>query len=77
MNAVVADFARGGSIASHFGVFGLAQAAGSVVGNLVGGLLYTIAGEASPVALVPWFVFFGWGILVAIAFWTRGPRPRQ
>lgn len=76
MNAVVADYARGGSIASHFGVFGLAQAVGSVLGNLLGGLLYTIAGEAGPVALVPWFVFFGWGSLVAIAFWTRGPKPR-
>lgn len=76
MNAVVADYARGGSIASHFGVFGLAQVVGSVLGNLLGGLLYTIAGEAGPFALVPWFVFFGWGSLVAIAFWTRGPKPR-
>lgn len=43
MNSVTADFASAGSIASHLGVFRLAQALGSIIGNLAGGLLYTLA----------------------------------
>lgn len=75
MNSVTADFASAGSIASHFGVFGLAQAVGSIIGNLAGGLLYTLAQGSGPVADLPWFLFLLWGGVMAAAFWTLGPKP--
>ena len=53
MNSVTADFASAGSIASHLGVFRLAQALGSIIGNLAGGLLYTLAWGSGPVADLP------------------------
>ncbi len=74
MNAVTADFAATGSIASHFGVFGLAQAVGSVIGNLAGGLLYTLSKGSGPASELPWLMFLLWGVIVGIAFWTLGPR---
>lgn len=75
MNAVTADFAATGSIASHFGVFGLAQAVGSVIGNLAGGLLYTMSKGSGPTAGIPWMMFLVWGVIVGVAFWTLGPQP--
>lgn len=74
MNSVTADFAGSGSIASHFGVFGLAQAVGSIIGNLVGGLLYSLS-EKGPITELPWIIFLLWGVVVAAIFWAVGPRP--
>lgn len=75
MNAVVAEYAQNGSIASHFGVLGLAQAVGGVVGSLGGGLLYLLAAGGGAGAQVPWLIFLAWGIGVAAAFYKFGPSP--
>lgn len=77
MNAVTSDFAAAGSIASHFGVFGLAQAVGTVIGNLAGGLLYTVAQGNRPASDIPWLMFLLWGGVMATAFWTLGPRHQR
>lgn len=77
MNAVTADFAQAGSIASHFGVFGLAQALGSVVGGLAGGALYALADGSGLLQQIPWFVFLLWGLGVGVAFWAFGPRTQN
>ncbi len=69
MNAVAAGYAPDGSIASYFGVQGLAFAVGGVVGNTVGGLLYTVAAGSGVVARLPWFAFLAWGVLLAAVFW--------
>lgn len=75
MNSVTADFAGTGSIASHFGVFGLAQAVGSIIGNLVGGVLYSLSEKHGPITELPWIIFLIWGVVVAAIFWAAGPRP--
>lgn len=79
MSAVVADYAQGGSIASYFGVLGLAQAVGGVVGNLGGGLLYLLADGTGARAQLPWLVFLAWGAVVAATFYKFGPgsSPRR
>lgn len=69
MNAVAANHAPDGSVASYFGVQGLAFAIGGAIGSTAGGLLYTLAAGSGAVALVPWFAFLAWGVLLAIAFW--------
>lgn len=74
MNAVVSDFADGDAVASYFGAVGLAQAVGGMTGSLVGGALYTVAGEGGPYAQLVWYFFAGAGAVVAVAFWARGPR---
>lgn len=78
MNAVAAGYATDGSIASYFGVQGLAFAIGGVVGNTVGGLLYTVAAGTGVVATLPWFAFLVWGVLLAVLFRRPGSlRPAR
>ncbi|WP_029253967.1 MFS transporter [Paraoerskovia marina] len=74
MNAVVSDFAGTTSVASYFGVLGLAQAVGGILGNLAGGFLYTVAQGDGPAANLVWFFFLGWGLLMAVLFLRFGPR---
>lgn len=74
-NAVVADFSLGSSVASYFGVLGLAHAVGGVIGSSGGGALYSLIENGGPLSQVPWWVFLGWGALVAVAFRLLGPRP--
>jgi len=71
MNAVVAGYATDGSIASYFGVQGLAYGVGGVVGSITGGLLYGVAPVGGWVSLTPWLAFLGFG--VAMAFVLRRP----
>lgn len=68
MNAVAADHATDGSVASYFGVQGLAFAIGGVIGNTAGGLLYTLAAGSGAGAKLPWFALLTWGVLLALAF---------
>lgn len=75
MNAVAAGYAPDGSIASYFGVQGLAFAIGGVVGNTVGGLLYTVAAGSGVAARLPWFAFLAWGVLLAALFQRPGSAP--
>lgn len=77
MNAVVSDFAGESSVASYFGVLGLAQAVGGIVGNLLGGLLYTVAQNGGPGSELVWFFFLGWGGLMAVLLLWLGPRSEQ
>lgn len=72
MNAVASGYAPDGAVASYFGVQGLAFAIGGVIGNTVGGLLYTVAGGTGAAALVPWFVFLAWGVVLAVVFSRPG-----
>ncbi|PFG32363.1 MFS transporter [Sanguibacter antarcticus] len=72
MNAIAAGYAKDGSVASYFGVQGLAFAIGGVIGNTMGGLLYTLAGGSGGVALVPWFVFLVWGAVLALVLLRPG-----
>jgi DHA1 family multidrug resistance protein-like MFS transporter len=71
MNAVVAGYATDGSVASYFGVQGLAYAVGGVVGSITGGLLYGVAATGGWVAVTPWLAFLGLG--VALALMLRRP----
>ncbi|SDD63645.1 MFS transporter, DHA1 family, multidrug resistance protein [Sanguibacter gelidistatuariae] len=71
MSAVVAGFATPGATASYFGVQGIAQAVGGVVGNVGGGLLYTLASGTGLVAWTPWLAFALWG--AACAFFLLRP----
>ena len=78
MNAVAAGYATDGSIASYFGVQGLAFAIGGVVGNAVGGLLYTVAEGSGVVATLPWFAFLAGGVLLAVLLQRPGSlRPAR
>ncbi len=78
MNAVASGYAPDGSVASYFGVQGLAFAIGGVIGNTVGGLLYTVAAGTGAVALLPWFAFLAWGIVLAAVFRRPGAlRPAR
>lgn len=69
LNSVAAGYAPDGSVASYFGVQGLAFAIGGIGGNILGGLLYTLAQGDGVMAQLPWFAFLGWGILLALVFW--------
>ena len=71
MSAAVADFATPGATASYFGVQGIAHAVGGVVGNVAGGLLYTLAAGTGVVAWTPWIAFALWG--AACAFFLARP----
>lgn len=78
MNSVVSSFTRSGSVASYFGVLGLAHAVGGVAGQAAGGLIYTIAAAGGAASGLVWWAFPAWGIVVAIAFIWAGPRvPRE
>ncbi len=72
MNAVASTYASEGSVASYFGVQGLAFAIGGVIGNTLGGFLYTLAAGSGPIVLLPWFFFLAWGVLLAALFWRPG-----
>lgn len=76
LNAVVSTFAPDGSVASYFGVQGLANAIGGIAGSLAGGAIYTIAAGESDAAAWVWFTFPVWGAYVAVMFLLFGPRPR-
>ncbi len=75
MNSRVSSFAPEDSVASYFGVHGLALAVGGILGGVGGGLLYGLAEHGA----APWLthapeVFFAlWSIGVAI-FLARRPR---
>ncbi len=75
MNSTVSSFAPEGSMASYFGVHGLALAAGGVLGGLGGGALYGLAERAGSwwVGHLPELVFGLWGIGVA-TYLVRLPR---
>lgn len=81
MNSEVSRYADTSSVASYFGVHGLALAVGGVVGSVGGGALYGLLDSGDPlVAAVPWVGLGGWGVLIALLFaWrqrrSRGPRP--
>ena len=78
MNAVVSDFTPAGSVASYFGVLGLANAVGGIAGQAAGGALYTVAaGGGGAGTTQVWWAFPAWGLLVAVAFVSAGPRPRS
>lgn len=77
LNAVVSNFAPDGSVASYFGVQGLATAIGGIIGSTAGGLIYTIAGSSGPAAFWVWFSFPLWGALVCLLFVLFGPRDRS
>ncbi|WP_372593887.1 MFS transporter [Actinotalea sp.] len=64
-NAIASGYAPDGAVASYFGVQGLAFAIGGMVGNTVGGLLYTVAAGDGAASTVPWFVFLAWGLVLA------------
>ncbi|RYV52123.1 MFS transporter [Pengzhenrongella frigida] len=72
MNAAVAGYSSDGSVASYFGVQGLALAVGGVVGNLVGGALYGLAARGGWVALTPWVGFLTWGLVLALVLRRPG-----
>ena len=63
------------SIASYFGVHGLALAVGGILGGVGGGALYGFAGHAGSPLLqrLPEIVFAVWGVAVAV-FLVRGGR---
>lgn len=75
MSSVVADFATPGATASYFGVQGVAQAVGGVVGSVGGGLLYALAESQGLVALTPWVAFAVWGSVCALFLTRRGVVP--
>lgn len=64
MNTLVSRFADPERMASFFGVNGLALAAGGVVGNIGGGVLYELARTPGYAAL-PWLVFGCWAVVAA------------
>ena len=74
MNSTVSTFAQEDSIASYFGVHGLALAVGGIIGGVGGGALYGLAGQAdaSWTARLPEVIFALWSIGVAI-FLVRSP----
>ena len=72
MNAVAATYATDGSVASYFGVQGLAFAIGGVIGGIVGGLFYSLAAGSGPVSVLPWFGFLAWGLVLALVFRRPG-----
>lgn len=71
LNAIVSDFAPPGSVASYFGVQGLATAVGGILGSALSGVVYPLA--ATEWATTAWTVFAVWGILVALLFIAFGP----
>ena len=73
MNSTVSSFAREDSIASYFGVHGLALALGGILGGVGGGLLYGVAerGTSLWLAHLPEVVFTLWSIGVAILLLRR------
>ncbi|GHJ57595.1 MFS transporter [Nocardioides sp. OK12] len=73
MNSEVSRYADPSSVASYFGVHGLALAIGGVVGNLGGGFMYGRLG-GTDAAAVPWLVLGGWGLVVCALFLRRS-RP--
>ena len=78
MNSRVSSFAQEDSVASYFGVHGLALAVGGIIGGVGGGILYGLAEPGG----IPWLthapeaVFALWSVGVA-AFLVRGTRPRD
>ncbi|WP_061961157.1 MFS transporter [Demequina flava] len=75
MNAVVSTFAPSTSIASYFGLQGLATAIGSVTGSTIGGVIYSAAGGGG--ATYMWWFFPAWGAFVAVLFVVIAPGGRQ
>ncbi len=75
MNSTVSTYAQEDSIASYFGVHGLALAVGGILGGVGGGALYGFAGHAGSPLLqrLPEIVFAVWGVAVAV-FLVRGGR---
>ena len=75
MNSTVSSFAPEGSMASYFGVHGLALAAGGVLGGLGGGAMYGFADTAGSwwPGHLPELVFGLWGLVVA-TYLVRLPR---
>ncbi|GAA1946862.1 MFS transporter [Microbacterium aquimaris] len=71
MNAVVSGFAPDGSVASYFGVQGLATAIGAITGSAIGGVVYSVAG--SDPRTWAWLFFPVWGAVVASAFAVARP----
>lgn len=78
MNSRVSSFAQEDSIASYFGVHGLALAVGGIVGGVGGGVLYGLAelGGTAWLRHAPEIVFALWSVCVAV-FLVRSPRPRR
>ncbi|GAA3634878.1 MFS transporter [Microbacterium awajiense] len=75
LNAIVSDFAPDGSVASYFGVQGLATAVGSILGSTLSGVIYPLADTAW--AAIAWAVFPVWAAIVATLLWTWGPREQS
>ncbi len=77
MNSEVSRHADPASVASYFGVHGLALAVGGVVGSLGGGALYGLLDSSRPVLqAAPWAVFACWGTFIAILL-ARSSRRRD
>ncbi|CAO1648876.1 MFS transporter [Salinibacterium sp. NYA9b] len=74
LNATVSRFAPDGSVASYFGVQGLANAIGGAVGSGSAGVIYALADSGEPGAEWVWLTYPAWAILVAIMFVIFGPR---
>lgn len=72
MNTMVSEFAGTGSIASYFGFNSFALSIGAMIGNVGGGYLYDL-GTMSGWGSLPWFSFFGIG-LVNIWFMLKEQR---
>ncbi|WP_396667520.1 MFS transporter [Microbacterium sp. R86528] len=68
MNAVAAGFTHAGSVASYFGVLGLAHAVGGIIGTTAGGFLYTVAESDSWASSLVWWAFPVWALIVGTAF---------
>ena len=76
MNSRVSSFAGEDSVASYFGVHGLALAVGGIVGGVGGGFLYGLAQDADTPWLMhlPETLFALWSVGVAV-FLVLGPTP--
>ncbi len=68
MNSRVSSFARDDSVASYFGVHGLALAVGGIIGGAGGGFVYGLAeGASSPwLTHLPETLFALWSVAVAV-----------
>lgn len=74
-DAVTAAMAPPQAMAAYFGVSFLALAVGGSAGNYAGGWLFDMA-NATSLFWLPWLLFFGTGLAVAVLVLVAGPMIR-